>query len=192
VEHTPKELEPVTDLWTVSTSVGDMLRDWGTEEGIRVRALVPGGYAAYARILHPAWDGPSLTRRIPWREVAARSGARLEGTVAFRHITVPPGTPVPLGPSGAWDEDATPEEGTMPEVETLVLLSLLAPFTSTACWFGFGMAGADCGSIRARSWCRGLATHISCFEAPSRSYDSSAGRVGRRHTCGSLPTGRGA
>jgi len=135
VEHPPKELEPVTDLWTVSTSVGDMLRDWGTEEGIPVRTLVPGGYAAYARILHPAWDGPSRTRRIPWREVAASSGARLEGTVAFRRITVPPGTPVPLGPSGAWDEDATPKKGTLPEVETLVLLGLLAPFTSTVCWF---------------------------------------------------------
>lgn len=125
----------MTDLWTVSTSIGDMLRDWGTEEAIPVRTLVPGGYAAYARILHPAWDGPSRTRRIRWREVATSSGARLEGTVAFRRVTVPPGTPVPLGPSGAWDEDATPEDGTLPEAETLVLLHLLAPFTSTTCWF---------------------------------------------------------
>jgi len=135
MQQPPEDLQPVTDLWTVSTSIGSMLRAWENEEGIQIGMIVPGGHAAYARIMHPAWDGPSRTRRVRWREVAASSGARLEGTVAFRRITVPPGTPVPLGPSGAWDEDATPEDGTLPEAETLVLLRLLAPFTSTMCWF---------------------------------------------------------
>lgn len=47
----PPELEPMTDPGTVSRSIGDMLRDASTEEGVSVRALVPGEHVAYVRIL---------------------------------------------------------------------------------------------------------------------------------------------
>ena len=65
--------------------------------------------------------------------VAAVGGERLDRTVSFRRITVSPGSDIPLGPQGSWDEDATPLLGTLPERETNALLDLLTP--SAVCWF---------------------------------------------------------
>jgi hypothetical protein len=48
-------------------------------------------------------------------------------------MTVPPGADLPKGPQGAWDEDAMPMMGTLPESETNVLLDLIGP--SLDCWF---------------------------------------------------------
>jgi len=117
------------------SSIGDLIELGNRQdaEGIRVRGLVPGQFKAYVRILHPAWADASRDRQITWAEVAAKSGARLEGAVAFRRVTVPPGSDIPFGPQGAWDEDATPLIGTLPERETNTLVDLLTP--STACWF---------------------------------------------------------
>jgi len=132
----PEDVEPVTDLRTVSTSIGHVLLDQTTPEGIPVNALVPGGFESHARILHPA-------RRIVghdvswqrWAEIAAASGAVLSGEVPFRRITVPPGAEVPLGPQGARRQDDVPLDGSLPEEETRVLVELLRPLTNTPCWF---------------------------------------------------------
>lgn len=133
MQEPPLDLEPMTDLWTVSRSIGDMLQDRSTADGIPVRALVPGAHDAYVRILHPAWRNSYRDQHIRWREIAEGAGARLEATVAFRRITVAPGSDIPKGPSGAWAEDATPLEGTLPEDEARVLFDLVAP--AATCWF---------------------------------------------------------
>jgi hypothetical protein len=131
----PPELEPVTDPEFVMSSIGDLIELGNSPdpEGIRVRGLVPGQFEAYVRILHPAWADESRERHVTWAEIAAASGARLDGTVSFRRITVSPGSDIPLGPQGAWDEDATPLTGTLPEKETNALLNLFTP--SAVCWF---------------------------------------------------------
>jgi hypothetical protein len=128
-------LEAVTDADDVLTSIGDVVEagNQRVEEGIPVHAMVPGSHEAYVRILHPAWESARRTRHVRWADIAASTGARLEGTVAFRRITVPPDTDVPKGPQGAWDEDAIPVMGTLPETETNALLALLGP--SSDCWF---------------------------------------------------------
>lgn len=132
---TPPGLESVTDPDLVMSSIGDILELGNARDtdGIRVQAMVPGMHEAYVRILHPPWEDRSRERRTSWSDIAARSGAKLEGTVAFRRITVSPGSDIPLGPQGAWDEDATPLMGSLPERETNTLIDLLAP--SSACWF---------------------------------------------------------
>jgi hypothetical protein len=129
------ELDPVTDPEFVMSSIGDLIELGNSQdpEGIRVRGLVPGQFEAYVRILHPAWADASRDRQITWAEIASMSSARLDGTIAFRRITVSPGNDIPLGPQGSWDEDATPLMGTLPERETNALLDLLT--SSPACWF---------------------------------------------------------
>jgi hypothetical protein len=131
----PDGLEPALDPSDVRSTLGDIVQ-LGNErspEGWRVRTMVPGVYEAYVRVLHPAWEESRRRAYIPWSAIAAANGANLEGTVAFRRITVPPATPIPKGPQGAWDEDAMPRMGTLPEEETAVLLALLPP--SSHCWF---------------------------------------------------------
>jgi hypothetical protein len=127
----PSGLEAVTDAKAAFTLLDLLGAD--DPDGIRVRSLVPGDHEAYVRILHPAWEDRLRERRIPWKRIAETTGARLEGTVAFRRITVPPGSEIPKGPQGAWDEDATPEEGTLPRDEARVLFSVLPP--AGRCWF---------------------------------------------------------
>ncbi|MGH7667693.1 MAG: hypothetical protein ACREN1_10390 [Candidatus Dormibacteria bacterium] len=53
-------------------------------------SLVPGGFAAYARILHPAFGrGGDGERPVRWREVAHWSGERLSRRVQFNQIALP-------------------------------------------------------------------------------------------------------
>jgi len=131
----PDGLQPVTDARAAMSAIGDIVQRGNARdpEGWRVRTMAPGDHQAYVRILHPAWENESRNAHIPWSSIAAGSGARLEGTVSFRRITVAPGAPIPPGPQGAWHEDATPLMGTLPEEQTIVLLDLL-PADQT-CWF---------------------------------------------------------
>ena len=131
----PSGHEPITDADFVMSSIGDILDQGNVRDpdGITARAMVPGTHEAYARILHPPWEDRSRERRTRWSDIAARSGAKLEGTVAFRRITVPPDSDIPLGPQGAWDQDATPMDGTLPRAESDLLIHLLEPAPS--CWF---------------------------------------------------------
>lgn len=128
----PPDLEPMIDSTSVKASIGDVLRDRRQPDGIPVDGLLPGGFPAYARILHPAWADAGHVR---WGDIAAETGAGLEEEVPFRHITVRPGAEVPLGPQGAWNQDEGPDQGTLPREECSVLVELLRGFTSTLCWF---------------------------------------------------------
>ncbi len=53
----------------------------------QVASLVPAGFAAYARVLHPAWgrDGESVR----WEAVARWSGRRMHSLAEFDRIAVP-------------------------------------------------------------------------------------------------------
>jgi hypothetical protein len=136
-------LELVDDP-SVATWVTEHLRG-GDPLGIRVGALVPEVFEGYARILHPAYQVEGRPESaIRWSEIARRTGAELRSDTPFRRITVPPGSAVPFGPHGAWDQDARPREGSMPAEIADPLVRVLGRFTTTPgrCWFcmweGFG------------------------------------------------------
>lgn len=124
--------------------------DWYADRlagfGGRVECVIPTGFPAYARILHPA--AAAHGSRVRWAEVAAASGTVLHPTAQFTSI------------AGLWDryyhrEDGIgwpgqePEEGNLDVGLLRVLSALLATHTSTPdrCWLtvweGYGNLPAE-------------------------------------------------
>ncbi len=93
-----------------------------------VASIVPSGFAAYVRILHPACGIHG--ERLRWAEVAAQSGRTMHRLVQFHAINRPPvsGPEIAAGP---------PEAGNLPRDLFRVALAALAEHTSTPnyCWF---------------------------------------------------------
>jgi len=109
--------------------------DWYTAGlagfGGRVECVLPRGYPAYARILHPA-VGPGGTRRT-WAEVAAGTGRVLHPLAQFTSL------------AGRWQYDAradigwpgeNPQEGSLDAEQLRILCRILSGHTSTRehCW----------------------------------------------------------
>jgi hypothetical protein len=111
----------------------------GLTQGVRVGEIVPTGFEAYARILHPA------SRRvgdrfepITWSELARTRGKTIHPEVQLKAL---------LGDefrhSAPWGE--LPEEDSIPEGLRAPLVEILRRFTRTAdrCWFciweGYGV-----------------------------------------------------
>ncbi len=101
--------------------------------------LVPEGYAAYARVLHPARD--ATDRLVRWSTVAAWSGRTYHPLMSFKCISSPV-----LGHrlgSRPWDRDP-PNYGRLDEEVVTELSTLLAQFTDTPAksyfgvWEGYG------------------------------------------------------
>ena len=99
-----------------------------------VTSVVPGGFAAYARVLHPA-EAPrnGHGRTVRWAEVAEWSGVPLEADSQFHDIALPerePGAPAPWKSQG-------PEEGTLTADDAVALTEILRAHTagSVRCWF---------------------------------------------------------
>lgn len=108
--------------------------DWVCEAltgfGGRVDDVVPGGFEAYVRIVHPAArDG----RPVTWSEVAAANGRTAHAEMQWHRIVG--GLGVREQP-GVWDEE--PEEGCLPQPLGRELAGVLAAHTATPdrCWFG--------------------------------------------------------
>lgn len=103
-----------------------------------VCALVPGGYEACARVLHPAWDASD--NPVAWSTVAEWSGRVYHPLMSFEGISAPASGHC-LGPP-PWDHD--PNHGSLDEQVTTEILPLLAKFTGTpeecyfAVWEGYG------------------------------------------------------
>ena len=96
--------------------------------GSGVASVVPDGFPAYSRILHPARginDG-----QIRWADVAVKSGSTMHRLVQFHAINRPPVSvlEVAVGP---------PEPGNLPPDLLRVLCAVLDKRTSTpdSCWF---------------------------------------------------------
>ena len=100
----------------------------------RASSVVPSGFAACARLLHPAEtsqrDG---TRAVRWAEVADWSGVPLARQAQFVEIALPEHVP-----AGAAPWEASPREGTLTGEDAAALVELLEQHTATAgrCWFG--------------------------------------------------------
>lgn len=109
--------------------IGPRLHPW---EAYDVGMVIPTGFDAYARILHPAQrDG--MPRDVRWSEVARWSGKTIHPTVQFAPITQPrPGFGTAPPP---WRFE--PAQGTLETSRVKALASVLSRHTATpdACWF---------------------------------------------------------
>jgi hypothetical protein len=107
----------------------------------RVNMLLPPGFAAYARILHPVVTETSAGRRLTrWHEIAAPAGlVPLDRDVQFSGLTNQPGVQAP----------DVPIPGELPEEDLATLADVLARHTAGAdhCWFciwdGYGPPSDD-------------------------------------------------
>ena len=101
--------------------------------GSGVVSIVPMGFAAYARVLHPVAPPHDGGRAVRWRDIAAWSGQPLAGSTPFHAIALPPDAPALPPPS-----TAAPICGPLGPADAARLADVLAPFTATAdaCWFG--------------------------------------------------------
>ena len=98
--------------------------------GSGVGGLVPHGFEAYARILHPAYaaDGSPVT----WAQVAAWSGGVVHPRVQFQALA----GPVPRsGTARPWAQE--PDPGSLNPALLAALCDVLARHTKTParCWF---------------------------------------------------------
>ena len=126
--------------------------------GSGVAGVVPDGFSAYVRILHPARSAGS-TALISWAEVAAWSGRRMDRLVQFHRIT----QPLPscgIGPK-PWDGQ-NPEPGNLPSGLLRVLCTTLSGHTTTgdSCWFclwdGYGWLHGSTASVMAEKGTRAV------------------------------------
>jgi hypothetical protein len=104
----------------------DRLRPFGPEVG----ALLPDGFEAYVRLLHPAWRTESGRRvRVRWAELASRAGVSLGATTRFEE----------LEGAATTQQIASPQVGTLDLADLQTLVGLLEAFTSSSqsCWFAW-------------------------------------------------------
>ena len=93
--------------------------------------LMPDGFEAYARILHPAYQ-PGADDPVRWSEIAGLLGTTLHPGADFEKLA---GSRI-----DDWEE---PSWGQLPEVETRDLVEILRHFTTSRCclfaiWEGRG------------------------------------------------------
>jgi hypothetical protein len=120
----------------------ELLWTWGpgsTRTGVAVGCVVPEGFAAYARVLHPAQrERGNRLEPVRWSEVAAWTGRTAHAQMQFPRIAN-----LALHESPSWG--FLPSEGSLPPAEADRLVAILRPFTATPdrCWFavweGFGV-----------------------------------------------------
>jgi len=110
------------------------------EDEYPVTIVVPAGFEAYARVLHPAETPGNGNRLVRWAEVAAWSGMPLRDDAQFHSIALPPAAP--LGPPPF--SGGGPRAGSLypPDAEVLARLARVWTSTPENCWFcvwdGFG------------------------------------------------------
>ncbi|MYU26980.1 hypothetical protein CFC35_02515 [Streptomyces sp. FBKL.4005] len=123
---------------TDDLSPADWLTGQGAGQGAfgTVAGVAAPGFAAYARILHPARLGE---RPVRWSTVAAAHGTRVTPVTRWHEVIGADEEYVnrsDLGLPGVWDEHAA--EGPTPPDVAQALVPVLARHTGTPeqCWFG--------------------------------------------------------
>jgi hypothetical protein len=100
-----------------------------------VTSVVPGGFEAYARVLHPAEEPLHGGERVVrWAEVAAWSGLPLRPGSQFHSIALPRQRPEGDAP---WSGGG-PTHGSLYPPDAVILAAVLRDWTATPerCWFG--------------------------------------------------------
>jgi len=137
--------EMVGPAWSEQVNEADWIAERLSEGWARTTSLVPSGYEAYARILHPAAEPDmDLGRLVRWREVAAWSGMPMRKNAQFHSISLPPERPATEPP----DFGQGPREGSLYAPDALVVAEIGRGWTTTPdrCWFcvwdGYGWDNA--------------------------------------------------
>lgn len=120
--------------WSEAVEEADWIADRLSPFGECVASVVPGGFEAYARVLHPA-EAPRRGhgRLVRWREVAEWSGLPLGPESQFHSIALPPTRPAADAP---WRGQG-PSSGSLFPADAEVLADILRTWTTTPdnCWF---------------------------------------------------------
>jgi hypothetical protein len=109
-------------------------------DGYSITMIVPAGFEAYARVLHPAETPGDEGRLVRWADVAAWSGMPLRRDAQFHSVALPP---TPASGPPPYDGHG-PHEGSIYAPDAEVLIAILRSWTATPedCWFcvwdGFG------------------------------------------------------
>lgn len=128
------EQTPVDVAWSSEVGaaawIGERLAPFGQNT---ITSVIPAGFEAYARLLHPVDTDPSgMTPTVRWANVARWSGIPMRPDAQFYEIAIPDG--IPEGPApGA---GSLPREGTLCWDDTTALIELLRASTGDGrCWF---------------------------------------------------------
>lgn len=115
--------------WSTDVEEGDWIAASVRGFGVDVGSIVPHGFEAYARILHPIQRGPH--RR--WSDLARANGRVAHPTMQLHRIATPVGEP----PESPHVQDSLVAVGSLPRPECAALADCLARHTSTPerCWF---------------------------------------------------------
>jgi hypothetical protein len=123
--------------------IAPRLAPWGDEYPITI--VVPAGFEAYARVLHPVETPDNGNRLVRWADVAAWSGMPLRQDAQFHSIALPPTAPSRPPP---YDSQG-PQAGSLCLPDAEVLAAIARDWTATPqdCWFcvwdGFGWGAAS-------------------------------------------------
>jgi len=120
-------IEWVEDI-SAADWIGPRLHPFAQDVG----SVIPEGFEAYVRLLHPVETG--LHGRETWRDVARRNGRIVHPEMQFHWISRPLGAEPPDG----YDRGNGPSWGSLPLPERMILVGILGQYTTRAdtCWFG--------------------------------------------------------
>ena len=166
-------LEPVLDPGPVAW-VGEALRPWADGWPLKIGALVPSTYAAYGRLLHPAFDPEQ--GEVGWARVAEWSGRELKADSPFEDIAT--------RQDGSRWPGSRPIDGQLERGVCARLARLFRPFTTTRSRRGTasGAAGEGSRARRSSSFRPSILGPIASSEVPWRRSPvwSSTSRIPRR------------
>lgn len=151
---------PVLESLTWSADVAGA--GWLSERldhGDVVTGIVPSGFEAYARVLHPADDPtPGGRRLVRWRDIAAWAGRPLAPDAPFHSVALPDG---PVRGVPPWS-GAGPRKGRLavPDAEALFAVTRRHTRTPEDCWFCL-WDGYDSSDVRPSSGGSPLGTNAS-------------------------------
>ncbi|MCE2464649.1 MAG: hypothetical protein J4G01_00990 [Dehalococcoidia bacterium] len=140
----------------------ESLSDFGT-----LRSLLPSGFAAYARVFHPAYLGDNEDQPVSWATVASWTGRTVHPLMQFERIA---DLREDLGeyPEPEWGSH--PQFGVIPESECRTLVEVLKGFTSTPenCFFCIwdGYSSTDKGAYKAGPRVRAPGRDYVLFRGP--------------------------
>lgn len=117
--------------WSDDVCQADWIRERLADSG--VGSVVPVGFPAYARLLHPVRSGPPEDRIVRWAEVAAWSGRPLRPDSEFHSIAFPVDAKLDPRP---WRGQG-PINGTLDGHDAAELVAILRSHSTTpdTCWF---------------------------------------------------------
>ncbi len=134
-------LEPPAE-WSAAVEEANWIAERLGPFAADVSSVVPAGFEAYARVLHPAEEPTRGHRLVRWREIASWSGIALRPDAQFHTVAMPPAAPADPPP---WSGQG-PREGGLYPPDAAVLTGVLRDATTApegcffGLWAGYGIA----------------------------------------------------